>query len=315
MEKFAIILAAGKGTRMKSADKNRSKVSYEILKKPLVKYVVDALKPLKLDKIITVVGYGGDETKRLVEKDSEIVWQHEQRGTGHAVMQAESILSDKEGYTIVCCGDTPVVTEDTFQKLLEEHINSHDDLTVLTAFLDNPQGYGRIKRGEHSGKVKAIVEQADCDETMINVKEVNAGIYVFDNKALFSHLHLLNANNKQGELYLTDLLAIFKSEKLRVGSYALEDYHEMMGVNDRWQLYEASETIKMRTNKRLMLEGVTIIDPKNTYIGVDVVIGKDTIIYPNTHIYGKTIIGSNCVIQPNTIIENRIIGDNEIVSK
>ena len=185
MKNYAVILAAGKGTRMRSLDESKSKVSYEILEKPLVRYVLDALKPLNFEKIITVVGFGGEVTKSLVKDSSEIVWQHEQKGTGHAVMQAAPILEGKEGYTVVCCGDTPVVTKETFEALLNKHINDKNSLTLLTAVVDNPKGYGRIKRNEDGSQVEAIVEQADCDDVMDKVKEVNAGMYVFDNVELF----------------------------------------------------------------------------------------------------------------------------------
>lgn len=313
MKNYAIILAAGKGTRMRSLDESKSKVSYEILEKPLVRYVLDALKPLNFEKIITVVGFGGEVTKSLVEDSSEIVWQHEQKGTGHAVMQAAPILEGKEGYTVVCCGDTPVVTKETFETLLNKHINDKNSLTLLTAIVDNPKGYGRIKRSEDGTQVEAIVEQADCDETMDKVKEVNAGMYVFDNVELFKHLHNLKTNNKQGEFYLTDLLNMFRVERLKVGASILSNPNEMMGVNNRVQLAEASVAIQERINKELMLSGVTIIDPKTTYVGLDVKIGQDTIIYPNTHIYGNTIIGHSAIIGPNSVIRNAKIANKCII--
>ena len=315
MKNYAVILAAGKGTRMKSHDQNKSKVSYEILHKPLVRYVLDALKPLNFEDIITVVGFGGEVTKSLVEDSSKVVWQHEQKGTGHAVMQAAPLLEGKEGYTIVCCGDTPVVTTETFRKLLDQHINDKNALTLLTAKLNDPTGYGRIKRDETGDQVEAIVEQKDCDDAMKEVKEVNAGMYVFDNKELFSHLQNLKPNNAQNELYLTDLVAMFRSEGLKVGASIMKNPDEMMGVNNRWQLYEAGEAIKMRINKQLMLEGVTIMDPHNTYIGIDAKIDADTIIYPNTHIYGNTVIGEAAIIGPDTFIENSEIGHHAVISK
>lgn len=315
MKNYAVILAAGKGTRMLSLDQSKSKVSYEILHKPLVRYVLDALKPLDFAEIITVVGFGGEVTKSLVEDSSKVVWQLEQKGTGHAVMQAAPLLEGKEGYTIVCCGDTPVVTSETFTSLFEKHIKDQNSLTLLTAIVDNPKGYGRIKRNRAGDQVEAIVEQADCDEAMDKVKEVNAGIYVFDNKELFAHLHNLNTNNAQGELYLTDLLEMFRKEGLKVGASILENPAEMMGVNNRWQLYEAGEAIKMRINKQLMLEGVTIMDPHNTYIGADVKVGADTIIYPNTHLYGKTVIGNAAVLGPEAFVIDSEVGNKARIVK
>ncbi len=247
MNRYAIVLAAGKGTRMHSIDPNKSKVCFEILNKALVNYVIDALKPLNLNKIIAVVGHGGEETTKLVQNDADVVWQKEQKGTGHAVMQAAPLLANKEGYTLICCGDTPLLTSKTLQKLLDTHINQHNDLTLLTAHVDNPTGYGRIIR--NAQKVEKIVEEADCNESEKKVQEVNAGVYVFDNRLLFKYLDHISSNNKQNEYYLTDLLKIFVKEKFQVGAMILDDSKEMQGVNTPTQLKQAEEFLKERINK------------------------------------------------------------------
>ncbi len=248
MNKYAIVLAAGKGTRMNSMDPNKSKVCLEIFNKALVNYVIDALKPLNLNKIIAVVGHGGEETTKLVQNDAEVVWQNEQKGTGHAVMQASPLLANKDGYTLICCGDTPLLTSKTLQKLLDTHINQHNDLTLLTARVDNPTGYGRIIRNE-THTVDKIVEEADCNEVEKKVQEVNAGVYVFDNRLLFKYLDHLSSNNKQNEYYLTDLLKIFVKEKFKVVAMLLDDAKEMQGVNTPEQYHIAEMLLKERIEK------------------------------------------------------------------
>ena len=300
MNKYAIILAAGKGTRMKSKHDDISKVSFEILGKPLVKWVIDSLKPIGFDEIVTVVGFGGENAKKIVENDSEVVWQKEQKGTGHAVMQAAKLLENKDGLTIVCCGDTPLLKEETFKGLLEEHEASCNDLTIMTSILDDPFGYGRIvKKGQ---KVVKIVEQKDANDEEKAIKEVNAGVYVFDNKELFKSLGKINSNNAAGEYYLTDVISIFVKNGKKVGTCPV-DFAETLGVNDRVQLSIAGEILKQRINRRHMLNGVTIIDPNNTYIGPDVTIGQDTTIYPNTIILGNKQIPCDSVVGPNEFIK------------
>lgn len=247
MNKYAIVLAAGKGTRMNSLDPNKSKVCLEIFNKALVNYVIDALKPLNLNKIITVVGHGGEETIKLVHNDSDVVWQKEQKGTGHAVMQAAPLLADKDGYTLICCGDTPLLTSKSLQKLLDTHISHHNDLTLLTAHVENPTGYGRIIRKEQ--KVEKIVEEADCNDEEKKVQEVNAGVYVFDNRLLFKYLDHISSNNKQNEYYLTDLLKIFVKEKFQVMAMLLDDAKEMQGVNTPEQYQIAESFLKERIEK------------------------------------------------------------------
>lgn len=314
MHTHAVILAAGKGSRMKSKNPNISKVSYEILRVPLVRYVVDAVKPLIDGKLITVVGHGGEVSKQIVENDSLVVWQHEQLGTGHAVEQAAPILKGVEGTTLIINGDTPLFTTRTLERLLKEHKEKGHDLTVLSAVLDNPTGYGRIIRNE-DGFVKEIVEHADASEAQRRVQEVNTGVMVYSNKFLFEGLEQLDTNNVQGELYLTDLIKLFKSKGLVVGASIMDNPIEMSGINDRVQLADAAKEMQRAINRKHMLAGVTIEDPTQTYIGPYVEIEPDTIIAPGTSILGVCKIGSDNYIGPNTYLENTNIGSkNNIIS-
>lgn len=312
MKTNVIILAAGKGTRMKSLDQTRSKVSYPILGVPLVRYVLEAVKPLVNGEIYTIVGFGGEVTTTLVENDAKVVWQHEQKGTGHAVMQVAPYLQNEEGITLIVCGDTPLLTTETLRNFVEKHRQNHHDLTVMTAILSQPKGYGRIIRNE-AGFVEEIVEQADATEAQRLIKEVNAGVYVFDNKKLFEQLQFLSTDNKQGELYLTDLIKLFKKNHYVVGASILEDENEMLGINDRVQLAEAAKLLRLRINRKWMLAGVTFEDPEHTYIGPFVKLGQDCIIAPGNVIVGQTSIGIANLIGPNNYLENMVIGDhNEI---
>lgn len=312
MKTYAIILAAGKGTRMKSLAEDKSKVSYPILGVPLVKHVLNALRPLSIDRKVTIVGFGGPVTEEIVKSESETVYQHEQKGTGHAIMQAAPMLAGLDGLTLIVCGDTPLLKTSTLSKLIKQHEEAQNNLTVLSAIVPNPRGYGRIVRGV-DGLVNEIVEQADVDENQNAINEVNAGVYVFDNKMLFEYLKNLKPNNAQGEYYLTDLIKMFKNDGLRIGASIAEDYKEMLGINDRRQLEEAAHIMARRINERHMLAGVTIEDSNSTFIGPDVVIGQDTVIRPGTHILGVSVIGKDNVIGPATYLDNVTIGDGNHV--
>lgn len=309
----AIILAAGKGTRMKSRDESRSKVAYPIFGVPLVQYVVRAVKPLIDGEIYTVIGFGGETTRELVKGSvTDSVWQREQKGTGHAVLQVKPYLENKKGVTFILCGDTPLLTTATLENMLQDHEKKSHDLTVMTAVLDKPYGYGRIVRNKY-GLVEAIVEEADSNDEQKNIKEVNAGVYVINNEKLFEQLNNLSTANAQGEMYLGDLIDLFRKKGYVVGASILQDSSEMLGINNRVQLAEATEILKLRINKKHMLNGVSIVDPKTTYIGPFVTIGADTIIQPGTTILGESKIGFDNLIGPNTYLENTEIGDGNTI--
>jgi len=312
MKRYAIILAAGKGSRMKSLREDISKVSFPILGQPLVKYVINALKPLKIDKIVAVIGFGGATSEPIVKEDCEIAWQKEQKGSGHAVMMCRSQLEKLEGETIVCCGDTPLLRSATLNEMFKKHEEMHNAMTVMTTVLDNPFGYGRIAKNS-KGEVQRIIEQKDTNRETAKINEVNAGVYIFDNKALFEALGKLTTNNAAGEYYLTDVLEIFVKEGLKVQSFVVDNIEETLGVNDRAQLATASKILQRRINNELMLSGISIEDPENTYIAPSVKIGQDTIIWPGSIILGNTEIGENCVIGPNTTIKNSTIGKGSIL--
>lgn len=314
MSYYAVVLAAGKGSRMKSLNEEISKVSYPILGKPLVRYVIDALLPLKLDKIVTVVGHGGAVTVSHVEKFSETVWQKELKGTGHAVMQTEPVLGGLSGTTLVVTGDTPLLRTETLKALLAFHAEGKYDLSVLTAEVGNPFGYGRILKDE-KGLVAAIIEQPDLISGQEKIKEINTGVLVFDNQKLFAELKNLKPNIRKGEYYLTDLIAAFRQKGFKVGAYKIGDYSETLGINDRVQLEEAARILKIRINKKHMYNGVTVEDIENTYIGPDVTIGPDTVIRPGTAILGVTAIGNTNVIGPESYIVDSQIGNNNHVIK
>ncbi len=312
MEKInAIILAAGKGTRMKSELDHISKVGYPILGVPVVKYVVDAVKDSGATKIITVIGHAGEYTKSVLEGDSCFVWQHEQKGTGHAVKMAKEEL-DKDGLTIVLCGDAPLIRAETLQKLIKQHKDEGNDQTLLSAIVPNPFGYGRILR-DASGKMVNSVEQTDASEEQAKITEVNTGVVVFNNKALLECLDLLHNNNKKGEYYLTQLIAIMLEKDYKVNAAIMDDYREMAGINDRNQLAHAQKELQLRINLKHMLNGVSLLDTNNTYIGPYVKIGCDTYIEPNVMLFGNTVIGKENHIGMGTTLKDVIIGDKNTI--
>lgn len=302
----AIVLAAGKGTRMNSS---LCKVMHECANKPMIGHIVTALKKANVDKIVVVVGHGADEVKEYLKDSVAYALQSPQLGTGHAVMQADC-LKDYEGDTIVLNGDGPCIQRETIEKAFAA--NQSHDLTVLSAVLEDGGNYGRIVR-EQDGQVKKIVEAKDCDEQEKTITEINTGLFVFKTKALFDGLKELKNDNAQKEYYITDLVEIFNRKGLSTNALVVDDRDELMGVNDRVDLAKAEGWMKAHINKKHMLNGVTLIDPMNTYIGADVEIGEDTIIYPNVVIYGKTKIGKNVQILSNSFLKDAQIGDDVLI--
>ncbi len=298
--RFVIILAAGQGTRMKS---KLYKVLHPVCGKPMVRHVLEQMKDLKAEKIVTVVGHGSDMVKSELGDECQYVLQAEQLGTAHAVMQTKELLKGKQGTTLVVCGDTPLLKAETINALMDHHIKQNAKATILTSFADDPTGYGRIIRNEQ-GHVEKIVEHKDATDEEKQVREINAGTYCFDNESLFNALEKVSNENAQGEYYLPDVIEILKSEGEIVTAYSTDDFTETLGVNDRVALSQAEKIMRQRINEKHMRNGVTIIDPEQTYIESDVVIGQDTIIYPGTIIKGKTTIAEDCVIGPHTEIVN-----------
>lgn len=298
--RFAVILAAGQGTRMKSS---LYKVLHPVCGKPMVQHVLDQVTKLTLSKVVTVVGHGAEKVKSELGDRTEYALQGEQLGTAHAVMQAASFLENEEGTTIVICGDTPLIPAETMSALLEHHQETKAKATILTAKAEDPTGYGRIVRNQE-GTVEKIVEHKDATEAERAIAEINTGTYCFDNKELFKALNNVSNDNVQGEYYLPDVIEILQKEGKVISAYQTASFEETLGVNDRIALSQAEKFMKKRINNEHMRNGVTIIDPDNTYISVDAKIGRDTTIYPGTMIIGETVIGEECVIGPNTEIKN-----------
>lgn len=311
-DKYVVILGAGRGSRMESRDPNHSKVAYPILGKPLINYVIDACKPLGLKDIFTVVGYGGKATEECVKDESKVVWQHEILGTGHALMQVKE-LEGKDGDIIVVSGDVPLLTTQTLRKVYHKHEKGNNALTICTSVLEDPKGYGRVIREHGSYRLLDIREDADCNHEEKEITEINAGIYIIDNKLLQEYLPKLSNKNAKGEFYLSELVKLFNDSGKKVEAYVLEDAEDIFGVSDRNQLAYAARVIRKRVNKKLMLSGVSIEDPETSYISPDADIGKDTIILPNTTIVGKCKIGEANWIGPNTTLVNVDMGnDNKV---
>lgn len=307
--RYAIILAAGQGTRMKS---KLYKVLHPVCGKPMVQHVIDQVKSLDINEIITIIGHGAEKVKEQLGEDSQYALQAEQLGTAHAVLQARELLADKEGITIVVCGDTPLIKRETMEALFKHHEETSAKATILTARADDPAGYGRIIRNE-DGFVEKIVEHKDANEHERAINEINTGTYCFDNKMLFEAIRNVSNDNVQGEYYLPDVIEILKNQGETVSAYVTNNFAETLGVNDRVALAEAERTMKKQINEFHMRNGVSIIDPDHTYIGPDVTIGQDSVIFPGTTLSGSTSIGFECRIGPNSEISNCKVGNNTVI--
>ena len=301
----AIILAAGMGTRMKS---KMPKVLHKVCGKPLSKWVIDASKAAGADKVCAVVGHKAEKVKEVLGDVCEFALQAEQKGTGHAVMQAIDVIKNSKGEVVILNGDTPLITAETINKAIEYHKNNGNQATVITAILDDATGYGRIVR-DNDGSVLKIVEQKDASEEEKKITEVNSGMYVFDAQSLVYALDKITPNNAQGEYYLTDTLEILLSAGKKIGGYAISDNDEIRGINDRVQLNEAEKIMQKRINEYHMRNGVTMRNPESVYIEDGVEIGNDTEICQNVTIKSGTKIGSDCVIGSGSMLDRAVIHD------
>ncbi len=306
MKTRAIILAAGKGTRMKS---KLPKVLHKVCGKSMVAHVVDNLKQSDVHDMYAVLGHKSEQVRQHLGESVSTVIQEEQLGTGHAVKQFESQLQELDGQTIVICGDTPLISAETIRGFVKHHHQTGAKATVLTAKTATPHGYGRIIRNS-AGTVNRIVEEKDATEEERAVQEINTGTFMFDNQALFKALKSVTNNNAQGEYYLPDVLKILRDENETVEAFPCDNFDETIGINDRIALAQAEATLREKINVKHMKNGVTLIDPKTTYIEADVTIGSDTIIYPNVVIGGKTTIGEGVIISSSSEIMNSEIGND-----
>ncbi len=306
MSKFcAVILAAGQGTRMKS---NLLKVMHRVSNKPLIEWVYDACSKAGSEKTVMVIGHNREQVIAHMGEDKTYAVQEERLGTGHAVLCAKPAFSDYAGTIVVLNGDTPLLSEHLIRSAVAHHEQSGNRATVITAVLDDPAGYGRIVK-DADGNLLKIVEKKDATEAETKIAEINSGMYCFDAKALFMALKKVGNNNAQGEYYLTDTISVLKSEHQKVGVYTVSNPDEILGVNDRMDLAAAQKIKNAQILEKHMKNGVTIIDPNNTYIDEEVEIGQDTVVYPNSFLKGESKIGKNCEIGPGANITNTKIGD------
>ncbi len=292
---IAIVLAAGKSTRMQTS---RAKVLHEVCGVPMLDYVLSSCRQAGADKIYIVVGYGKEQIveKHCGQHDLVFVEQAEQKGTAHAVLCCRKHIADYQGRTLILCGDGPLIKSSTLTEIAESHEKAGNALTLGTAILDDPFGYGRIIRNSQ-GTITAIVEHVECDETQLEVKEVNPSYLCFDNQTLFSVLDRIKPSGVKGEYYLTDAISLILKEGSKVSALDIVAPEEAQSVNSREQLSDINTIMQKRIQDILMAEGVTIVNPANTWIEFGVVIGVDTIIEPFVHISRGAVIGSNCLIK------------------
>ena len=309
----AIVLAAGEGTRMKSA---HPKVAHKLLDKPLVWWAVHSAREAGCERIIVVVGNGADEVKGLLaDEDVEFVEQTERLGTGHAVRVVRDALGGFQGPVVVLSGDSPLVQPTTIAALVAETRANHNACTVLTMTPPDCTGYGRVDLDEN-GQVRAIIEHKDCTpEQRELLTECNSGVYCFCGGRLTENIDRITTNNVQGEYYLTDMVGIYREMGEPVASVHCDDYRELLGVNSRNQLADATAIMQARINARLMSEGVSMLDPKQVWVGAQVTVGRDTTLLPQTMLWGKTSIGCDCTIGPNTRLTDMTIGNGASVEE
>jgi bifunctional UDP-N-acetylglucosamine pyrophosphorylase/glucosamine-1-phosphate N-acetyltransferase len=306
-----VILAAGKGTRMKSA---RPKVLHALAGLPIIEHVLRTADHLRADSTVVVIGHGADELRAALKNRPALQFavQSPQLGTGHAVAQAESVLAGKRGTLLLLYGDVPLLQPATLLRLVDHHRRAKSSLTVLTMKLADPYGYGRIVRDKKK-QITRIVEERDASGDERKIQDVNSGIYCFDLKPLFGALRQLASDNSQGEYYLTDLVAIYRRRKFRVDTLLMDSPEELRGVNSRVDLAELGAVLRARKNREVMLGGATLEDPATTHIDASVAIGTDTVIGPGVMLRGATKIGSGCEIQAGCRLTNAVLGDRVLV--
>jgi bifunctional UDP-N-acetylglucosamine pyrophosphorylase/glucosamine-1-phosphate N-acetyltransferase len=305
-----VIIGAGKGTRMRS---DLAKVLHPLSGAPLITHVLTLASQLQPAHLIAVVGHQADDVRAICEPfGASCVVQSPQLGTGHAVAQAEPLLSSFTGDVLVLYGDVPLLKPETIHALLQAHRQQRASVTILTAFLDDPTGYGRIIR-DANGNVLRIVEERDASDSEKLLREVNSGIYCMAATFLFPALHTIGHDNAQGEQYLTDVVAIAVRNNRRVAHIVATQPYEIHGVNTRLDLSVLERIARRQRCEQHMLNGVTILDPATTVLDMQVQIGQDTVLYPGTHILGNSSIGRHCRIGPHVVIRNSVVGDGVLI--
>ncbi len=305
-----ITLAAGQSKRMKT---RRSKALHTVCGTPLLARVLRTLSELGASPSVTVISAGADDVAKLAQTNGSVtVVQDPPLGTGHAALQARSVLGGFEGTMLLTCVDIPLLRVETLRALVEHHASTQAAATILTAEYEDPTGYGRIVRGENGG-VQAIVEHRDADDAQRAIREINSSVYCFRSPLVFELAARLSADNDQGEQYLTDVIAMMVAAGERVEALIADDPQEIAGINNRVQLAEAERVLRDRIRERLMVDGVTLIDPETVYIDDDVRIGRDTVIQPCTFISGRTVIGEDCEIGPHATVRDCEIGDRVVI--
>lgn len=309
-----IVLAAGLGTRMKSSV---VKVLHPIVGRPMLLHTLGNIAGLKAEKTVVVLGHQADRVKAVLPVDVLTALQKEQLGTAHAASTGLKKLGGFTGTVVVVSGDTPLLGTDTFKRLVASHRKAGADATVLTAVLPDPTGYGRIIRAASGvasvADIERIVEHKDASPSERAVTEINAGTYCFEASALKAALKQVRSDNKQGEYYLTDVIAIIKRRGGKVGAVQAECPQDALGINSRVELAQAEKVLRRAVNRRLMESGVTMPDPESTYIGAGVSVGKDTVVYPGNFITGNSVIGQGCLLYPGNFISDSTVKDGAVI--
>lgn len=304
MKKYALVLAAGKGTRMRT---ELPKCAFPILGKPMIEYIVENLERSQIDEIVTIVGHKKEVLMDILGERVSYAVQTEQLGTGHAALSAAPILGDKEGITFILPGDMPLMEYPIMDKIIRAHEEMGNDLTIVTMMMDYPKGYGRIVRDEY-GTVTSIVEENDCTESQKDIKEVNSSVYVVNNQALYESLKKITKNERKGEYYLTDIVAIMH-QSYKVNTFIVRNPLITMGINDLYNISIAEKHLRDMINKTHMLNGVSIVNPETVTIGHNVIIEEGVWVYPNTSIIGNSIIKKGAKIGPNSEVNNSVINE------
>lgn len=302
-----VILAAGKGTRMKSA---KAKVLHEVFYRPMLHYVIDSVTPLEPENTIVVVGHQKEAVSQILEGlEVTCCEQSEQRGTGHAVICTQPLLEHFGGKVMILNGDSPLLLTEHLQQMIQSHEDSGAKLTIMTTLLDNPTNYGRIL-SDSEGAVRAVVEEKDATEEQRKILEINAGIYIAERSFLFSALARVTTDNAQQELYLTDIVGIAVNDGIRVNTFTHPYPEHVLGVNSKVELAQAQREIRSRNNRELMMQGVTMHDPQTTSVGLGVTVGSNCCLAPSVTVIGQSSIGSGCTIEQGVYVCNAVIGND-----